>query len=329
MRARSVLILAALVTADAVAAAAAGEGSPYPAPAAAATCALVASGNPADHDLITALEAGFRNANPRFCIDKWLHGPESTLAPVYTGTADIAFMAREVREPMERMAFEWVALSKPFAIDYAYAGLKDDRPGTQLAIFVHRDNPVKGLTLAQLDAILGAEHKRGDGNARDWGAIGLAGSTARPIEVLGPPVDSIPALFIRRLVMKDSRKWNPAYQEVAEAGAILPTLAGRPNGLAIAPAHAAHPMTRMVPLAAGPGDPFVLPEPAAIRTGIYPLTRIIQVVVKRAQGAALEQELRAFLEYLLSPAGQAIIARDGSYLPLDQARLAQQRARLK
>ena len=65
-------------------------------------------GSPEDGWLIEELEACFRTYQPRVRFINSLHGPESTFASVYMDVADIAFMAREIRQPLETMAFEWV-----------------------------------------------------------------------------------------------------------------------------------------------------------------------------------------------------------------------------
>jgi hypothetical protein len=81
-------------------------------------------------------------------------------------------------------------------------------------IFVHRDNPLGQLTLAQLEAIFGTEGKRGAGQVRTWGDLGLTGEWAdnRPIQPYGWKVDEDFALFFRERVLGDSHRWNPGDQ---------------------------------------------------------------------------------------------------------------------
>src|SRR6266702_7616561 len=150
-------------------------------------------GSPQDRGLVALWEEGFRKRQPQARIVASLHGPESAMAGIYTGVAKIAFVGRELRLPTDNMAFQWVKLYRPTTVEVANAGLKAKRPAESLAVFVHRDNPLAGLTVAQLDAIFGAEHKRGPANARTWGDVGLTGEwAARPIHVLAPPVTTIP-----------------------------------------------------------------------------------------------------------------------------------------
>ena len=194
------------------------------------------SGSPEDPELFEELQAQFAGHHPEEIFSNRLYGAESTIAGLYTGVTDIAFMARELREPMERMAFQWVKLTLPFVIEIANAGFRSDRPSAQLGVFVHQDNPIEALSLASLDAIFGAEQKRGPRNARLWGDVGASGAWAsRPIHPVGPIVDSIAALFFRRAVMLDSRKWNPDYRILTDNSAVLLALRADPAAITFAP----------------------------------------------------------------------------------------------
>jgi len=196
-------------------------------------------GNPADRQLIEHLQAGFRKVQPGITFADNFHGPESTFAGVYTGVADLAFMAREMRVPMETMAFEWVHHYKTFEVEIANAGLgAAARPAVNLAVFVHADNPLTRLTLRQLDGMFGAECGPGRPNLRKWGDVSAGkGWKDRPIHVYGPALDSIAALYVRTSVLGGSRKWNADYREVTTGWSdVLASVARDPVGIAFAPA---------------------------------------------------------------------------------------------
>jgi phosphate transport system substrate-binding protein len=297
---------------------------------AAPTAEIRITGSPADAPLLQALQQGFNRQQPHVRFTQSLHGPESTLAGVYTGTADVAFMARELREPLERMAFEWVLLDKPQYIQIAHAGVRADRLSSQLALFVHKDNPVRQLTLPQIDAIFGAEPRGEAAPLRRWGQVGLDKDwRQRDIRVHGPKVDTIQALYFRRHAMGDSRKWNPGYREAASEGAaVIAAIANDGAGIGYAPVRDATAQVRVVPIAATDAGPFVVPDAHSVRNGQYPLIRSIGVVTAQTAKQPMAAPVRAFIDFLLSAEGQAIIAREGSYLPLHAAALAQQREAL-
>jgi phosphate transport system substrate-binding protein len=281
-------------------------------------------GSPEDRGLIALWEEGFRRQQPQARIVARLHGPESTLAGIYTGVADIAFVGRELRQPTDNMAFQWVKLYRPTTVEIANAGLKAKRPAEALGVFVHPDNPIAGLTVAQVDAIFGAEHKRGPANARTWGDVGLTGEwAARPIHVLAPPVSTIPALFFRKTVLDDSFKWNEDMKEMADDAQSLAAVARDPAAIAYAPMVAATGAVRAVPLAKS-GAAFVKPSEQSAADRSYPLSRVVIVAVDKPVGKPLEPRVREFLRYVLSDEGQAAVARDGAYVPLQAAAVQKQ-----
>jgi phosphate transport system substrate-binding protein len=280
--------------------------------------------------LIEHLEAGFRRFQPRVTFSEALHGPESTFAGVYTGVADLAFMAREMRVPMESMAFEWVHHYKAFEVEIANAGLGPQRPGVSLAVFVHKTNPLQRLTLRQLDGIFGAEHRRGGRNMRRWADLaGEDGWKDRPIHVYGPPLDDVATLFIRTRVLLDSHKWNPSYREIpAGWGAVLASVARDPDGIAFAPPVPGNDRAKVIELAADDGGAFYALTPQTVAARTYPLTRVISVALDRKAGEPLDPKLREFLRYLLSREGQEAVTSDGVYLPLSAQSAQRQLHRL-
>src|SRR5882672_1055863 len=245
-------------------------------------------GSPEDGELVKLWEEGFRKHHRDARIAARLHGPESALAGIYCDVADIAFVGRELRLPTDNMAFQWVKLYRPTTVEIANAGFKAIRPAQGLGVFVHPDNPIAGLTVAQLDAIFGAEHKRGPANARSWGDVGLTGEwAARPIHALAPPVTTIPALFFRRVVLDDSFKWNEDMKEVADAAQALDAVAHDSAAIAYAPMAASTRAVRAVPLAKSSGAFVKLTEQSAADRS-YPLARVVIVAVDRAVGKPLD-----------------------------------------
>jgi len=292
-------------------------------------------GSPDDGWLIEELETGFRRHEPSVHFENTLHGPESTFAAVYMDVADMAFMAREIRVPLETMGFEWVHHYPPFEIEIANAGLGSDRnvdrPAVDLAFFVNRENPLPCVTLRQLDDIFAADHRRGGTNLRQWGELGLTGSWARrEIHVYGPAPDTISSVFVRRSVLGGSRKWNPAYRAVAGGWSeVLESVARDPDGIAFAPPLPGNLRAKALRLAAsGKSTCYALTAHTA-EARIYPLPRTVDVALDRAPGTAIEPRVKEFLRFIVSREGQRIVASDGAYLPLGAASAKEQLERLQ
>jgi phosphate transport system substrate-binding protein len=288
-------------------------------------------GSVADRLLIEHLEDGFRTFLPDITFANNLHGPESTFAGVYTGVADLAFMAREMRVPMETMAFEWVHHYKAFEVEVANAGLDAARPAANLAVVVHRNNPITRLTLRQLDGIFGADSSGDRSNLRKWGDVSTGEVWKdRPIHVYGPALDSIPALYIRTRVLAGSRKWNPDYREVTTGWSdVLASVARDPVGITFAPVLPATQGIKHVELAADDSGPFyaLTAETAAART--YPLARVVTVALDREPDKPIDPKVKEFLRYILSREGQETFARDRTYIPLDAQSVRRQLERLE
>jgi phosphate transport system substrate-binding protein len=280
--------------------------------------------------LIGDLTRGFERFHPALRMSATLYGPESTMAGLYNGVADLAFMAREMRLPVESMAFEWVYRYKPFEVEIANAGLAPRRAAANLAFFVHRDNPLSRISLVQLEAILGAEHLRGSKNVRTWNELGLGPDwTDKPIHVYGPRLDSAEALYVRRAVLADSHKWNPDYRELASYHETLASLARDPLGIAYAPLDEGNTEAKALALGERDSGPFYALNAQTIAARKYPLTRVVKVVLNRVPDKPVEPNTKEFLRYLLSRDGQDAIARDGAHIPLSADDAQRQLQRLE
>jgi phosphate transport system substrate-binding protein len=82
---------------------------------------------------------------------------------------------------------------------------------------------------------------------------------------------------------------------------------------------------RLVPVADGNGS-AVLPSAATVIGRTYPLARRAYAVYARRPGTALDPRVAAFLRYVLSDEGQALLAEDRGYLPLARSDAAAQLA---
>src|SRR5437773_401998 len=103
------------------------------------------------NNVITLWAEGFKQRYPNVKIQ--IEGKGSSTAPpgLTEGTSQIGPMSREMK-PTEIDAFEKKYGYKPTKVKVAI---------DTLAVYVHKDNPQKGLTLQQVDGIFSSTFKRG------------------------------------------------------------------------------------------------------------------------------------------------------------------------
>ncbi len=277
--------------------------------------------------LLASWIAEFSKHQPGVKFENRMYGTASAIGSLYSGTGDIAILGEEI-SPAALRAFRRARGYDPTGIEVATGSVDVNFYDYAHMIFVHRDNPLKGLTLKQLDAVFGEEGRRGGGQIRRWGTLGVGGAwKSRPIEPYGWRTDVDFALFFRERVLEGSHRWNGAMKEYEHApgpdGAqqdhgkrIVDALAADPNGIAISNIRYARPEVRAIPIAWDAGHPFVEATPQTLIDRSYPLVRIIPAYVDVAPGQAMKPAQREFLRFLLSRKGQRILVEHSGYLPL-------------
>lgn len=295
------------------------------------------------HDYIETLvrhwEDGFHEYQPAVAFDNRLAGTASAIGAVYTGTGDLALLGREIW-PSEITAFQEVLKHPPLGVEVTTGSYNVRNKDFPLIVYVHKRNPIAQLSLAQVDAVFGCEHRRGPRNIRTWGGLGLKGSWAdRSIHVYGFEISRGFGYFFQQAVFAGSFKWNPDLLEFADqkqsdgklldAGKrILDALAKDPYGIAYSSALYANPDVKPVALAADDGGPYVEPRKETVQNRTYPLTRAIWMFFDRAPGQPVDPKVGEFLRYILSRQGQAAVVQDGDYLPLTAGVIQEQLKKL-
>jgi phosphate transport system substrate-binding protein len=296
-------------------------------------------------------QKGFQKYHPDIKFETNLMGTGTGMAGLYSGVADLALMGR-ASTPKEIMAFEWVFGYKPLGIEVMTGSL--DAPGKSpaLAVFVHKDNPLSRLTLAQLDAVFGCEHRRGLDNIRTWGQLGLEGEWKdKPINIYSYDAETGTAAFFRETVLNGSRKWNwermkefkdvknPDGSTYESSQQILNVLATDRYGIGIASLRRGSRNVKPVALASRNGEPAYEATQQNLVQRKYPLTRVASVYINRQPGRQVDAKIvdakivdpkiKEFLRYVLSREGQQDIVRVGDYLPLPKEVVIQQIEKLE
>ena len=278
--------------------------------------------------LMKLWEEGFLKHHPTVRFETTLNGSETAVAGLYGGIADVGFLGREIYQPENEAFEEWFGY-KPLGIEVTTGSYDNPHKTFALMIFVHKDNPLSQLTMAQIVGIIGCEPTPGGkGPMRTWGQLGLTGEWAsRPLDVYGYGADSGFGRFFRMLILNDSYRWNSELKEFYNAKAadgsdidsgqlILDALAKDPYGIAYSNVSYMNSNVKTLAVASKDGGPFMKPTKENVWKRTYPIARFTTVFINRAPGKPVEPKVREFLRYILSRDGQEAVLREGSYLPL-------------
>ena len=258
------------------------------------------------NNLVALWAEGFKKFYPG--VSEGIEGKGSASAPpaLTEGTCTFGPMSRDWK-PSEIDAFKekhgYAPTAVPAAID-------------MLAVFVHKDNPLAGLSLQQVDAIF-SKNRNGGANAeiRTWGDLGLGGEWKdKPISLYGRNASSgTYGYFKEHALFKGDFK--PTVKEQPGSSAVVQAVANDKFAIGYSGIGYRTAGVRALPLAAQTGEPAVAPEPKAAYEGEYPLARFLLLSVNHKPGSQLDPLRREFIRYVLSATGQADVKKDG-YLPV-------------
>ncbi len=191
-----------------------------------------------------------------------------------------------------------------------------------VTIYVNTQNPIKGLTLAQVDAIFGSSRNRGAAaDITTWGQAGLAGGWEKnEIRLYGRNKTSGTREFFIETVLKGGELKNAVREQAGTASEIL-AIARDPNGIGYAGAGYQTSLVRVVPIAEQEGHSYVMPTADTVADGTYPLSRSLYLYVKKGEKNEFDPAILEFLRFANSRDGQQTVARAGFY-PLTKALVA-------
>jgi phosphate transport system substrate-binding protein len=231
----------------------------------------------------------------------------STAPPALTeGTANFGPMSREMKSS-EIEAFEAKHGYKPTAVPVAI---------DVLAIYVNKDNPIKGLTIAQADAIFSATRKCGnDKDIIRWGELGLTGSwTNRDITMYSRNAVSGTYGYFKDVALCGG-DFKASINEQPGSASVVQGVSESINGIGYSGIGYVTSGVRAIPIAAKAGGEYFSADAAHALDGSYPLSRMLFVYVNKHPNRKLDPMQAQFLKMILAKQGQEVVVRDG-YIPL-------------
>jgi len=257
-------------------------------------------------NLMTLWAEQFKRFYPNVNVQIQAAG-SSTAPPALTeGTANFGPMSRKMKSK-EIEAFERRHGYKPTAVPVAIDAL---------AVYVHKDNPIKGLTIPQVDAIFSSTRKCNyDRDIKNWGDLELDGSwKSRSVQIFGRnSVSGTYGYFKKKALCKGDFKNN--VNEQPGSASVVQSTATSLNGIGYSGIGYKTSGVKAVPLAKKPGKPFVDATPENAIKGTYPLSRFLYVYVNKAPNKPLSPIDKEFIKMVMSKQGQEVVVKDG-YIPL-------------
>ncbi len=256
-------------------------------------------------NLMTLWAEEFKRSYPNVNVQIQAAG-SSTAPPALTeGTSNIGPMSRKMKDK-ELEAFENRYGYKPTPIPVAIDAL---------AVFVHKDNPVQGMTIADVDAVFSSTRKCGaDKDATKWGDVGVTGNLGgRDIQIYGRnSVSGTYGYFKKKALCKGDFKSN--VNEQPGSASVVQSVSTSVNGIGYSGIGYKTSSVKAVALAKK-GTNYVAATPENAVAGKYPLSRFLYVYVNKAPNKPLAPLEREFIRMVMSKVGQEVVVKDG-YIPL-------------
>ncbi|HGX92725.1 MAG TPA: phosphate ABC transporter substrate-binding protein PstS family protein [Candidatus Tenderia sp.] len=257
-------------------------------------------------NLMTLWAEEFKRAYPNVNIQIQAAG-SSTAPPALTeGTANFGPMSRKMKSK-EIESFEKRHGYKPTAIPVAIDAL---------AVYAHKDNPIKGMTIPEVDAVFSSTRKCGlKKSINRWGDLGLTGAWAsRDVQLFGRnSVSGTYGYFKKKALCKGDFK-NTVNEQPGSAS-VVQSVSASINSIGYSGIGYKTSGVKAVPLAKKAGKPFVAATAENAISGKYPLSRFLYVYVNKQPNKPLSPIEVEFLKLVLSKTGQAVVIKDG-YIPL-------------
>lgn len=277
-------------------------------------------------ELMHLWEQGFQHYHPQVRFEDKLNGTVSGMGGLYSNVIDLSLMGREIW-PAEAMAYQQVTGHGPEGVQVAIGSFDVPTKADALVVFVHRKNPIRALSVAQLRLVFGCRGAS-SGCGQRWRELGLTRDWAdKPIHLYGYKFDNAASIFFKSVVLKEL-EWRCGIKTFANQTSndggridsgqlILDALKDDPYGIAISNPHYAGPEVRALALSVDAGSP-IFPTNEAVASGKYPLARAVCIFFNREANQSLNPRVREFLHYVLSKEGQEAVLREGAYLPLPE-----------
>ncbi len=246
-------------------------------------------------NLALAWAEAYASVAPEVTLSVTGGGSGTGLAALLNGTNDLANASRAIS------AEEQAAAEASGLHPMQFVVARD-----AIAIIINPSNPVQQLTLPQLSAMY-------TGELTNWAQVG---GEDRPIVLLSRETNSGTHVYFLEHVLRLGNAKGPQF--FSPDTLLLPSSEGisaevrqNPNAIGYDGLGYVTADMKTVAVAGADGEPYVLPSIASVNNGSYPIARDLYMYTAAAPSGAVA----AYLEWVLSPAAQQIVA-DLGFVPV-------------
>lgn len=261
------------------------------------------------NNLMTLWAEEYKRLYPNVNIQ--IQGAGSSTAPpaLTEGASNFGPMSR-IMTAKEVESFEKKHGYKPYPVPVAIDAL---------AVYVNKDNPIPGLSVQEVDAMMSVGRKCGfASDITKWGQVGMTGEWAnRDIAMYSRnSVSGTYGYFKDVALCKGDFKRNVAEQP--GSASVVQSVATQINAMGYSGIGYKTSGVRALPLSSKKGQPFVEADGKHAIDGTYPLARVLYVYVNKKPNTALNPLEREFFKMVLSQQGQQVVVKDG-FVPMPAA----------
>ena len=256
--------------------------------------------NKGSDTLVTVAQAwaeAYRDIDPNVAVAVTGGGSGTGIAALINGTADLANASRKIKE-------EEFAQAEANGVTPVEHVVGFDA----LAVFLHVDNPLDAVTLAQLAEIYGE-----GGTFETWSQVGVAvpGCGSDEVVRVSRQNNSGTYVYFQESVLGTMRDYKLGSRDMHGSKDVVDLVANTPCAIGYSGlAYATHEV-KMPCVMEEAGGECIVPSSRTAADRTYPIARPLMMYTAGAPAGATAE----YLEWILSDEGQCIIAQKG-YAPL-------------
>lgn len=257
-------------------------------------------------NVMTELARVFSEERPDIVMQVQANGSSTAPPALQEGAASLGPMSRRMSQS-EKMRFR-----QKYGYDLTEIVIGVDA----VAVFVHWSNPLKRLSLSEVDAIFSATRRCGGTKPVEyWSELGIdKDGDKQKITTFGRNSASGTYNYFRQVALCGGDFHNRVGEQPGSS-AVVQSVGTSIRSIGYSGVGYQSPLVKILAISTEAGDKAYLPEPSASLNGDYPLARLLYLYVNQASSGPLYGAERDFVNLALSDRGQEIIKQSG-FIPL-------------